>query len=377
MADESAELENIFTKKVGPLPVIAWAGIAVVVWYVIKKKSSSSSSSTGSSAAATSGTGGSYGTDPAGNTGYIDPMSGYVYGSTEDIAALAQQNEANTSSGGTGDSGSSSTSTYTTNSAWEDAAINYLVGLGVDATDANSAIAAYLSSQSLSTTQQALVNEAIQTLGAPPQPPTATTSPPPVVNPPGGATTYATNPPTGLTASGVTATSASLKWNAASNATAYSVSYKTSSGSSQTVTTSTTSVTLPNLTPSTNYSVSVMGTPADTGAGAATTTFTTSYGAVGSGQQPVTPGSSLQPGQQIAIQVALQGGKTVTTVAKQFDETVATILAQNPGANAGTSSGIIEVPYLVKKGDTIASIASKFGISTEHLTQELQAEGIS
>ena len=359
-------LTEFAMRKVGPFPVIVYVVLFIGAWYYLEKRKSAAataSTSTGTTVAAPS----TIGTDPAGNTGEIDPETGYVYGSSEDLAALQQQTTSTSSSG-----------QYSDNNAWADAAINYLVGLGDDPTVANSAIEAYLASQSLTTAQQALVNSAVQALGAPPQPPSPTNTTT-VVAPPGGATTYATNPPTGLTASATTATSATLKWNAATNATGYTVVATpsgTSSATPVTVTVSTPLATVPGLTPETSYSVTVQATPADDGAPSATTTFKTGYGAVGGGQAPVTPGSTLQPGQQIAVKYNLNG-KTVTQVAQQFSETPTTILAQNPGFTATTKTGVIEVPYLVKKGDTVTSIAAKFNISVEDLTGQLQQEGIS
>ena len=91
------------SRKVGPLPLGIWlAGGVAAVWYYEKKNASSASASP---AATQSQTG--YGTDPAGNVGYIDPETGYVYGSAEDISALQSQGQvaANSydTSGGTGD----------------------------------------------------------------------------------------------------------------------------------------------------------------------------------------------------------------------------------------------------------------------------------
>jgi len=89
-------------RKIGPLPLGVWlAGGVAAVWYYEKKNASSASTTP---AATQSSTG--YGTDPAGNVGYIDPQSGYVYGSAEDIAALQSQGQVATNSyntGGTGD----------------------------------------------------------------------------------------------------------------------------------------------------------------------------------------------------------------------------------------------------------------------------------
>jgi LysM repeat protein len=372
MADESAEVGSVFMKKIGPLPVIAWAGIAGVVYYVVKKRAGSSAKTTTATATNASGEAGTMGTDPAGNTGLIDPSTGYVYGTPSDQAALGGSG----SSGSSGSSsGTSSTPKYTTNQEWENAAIDYLVGLGVDPVGANSAIAAYLGSQSLSVTQQAEVNETIQSLGAPPQPPSPATSPP-VVNPPGtSGGPYAKNPPTGLATSSVTATSASLKWNAATGAKGYTVTYQPAKGTAATESTSQPFITLSGLKPQTAYRVSVQATPADAGAGTASITVTTPYGAIGGGGVPVTAPASLKAGQQIAVQVNITGGKTMASVASSNGIALQHLIDFNPGSSASTK-GVVNVPYLVKKGDTLDSIAGHFGISPEHLAQELAGQGI-
>lgn len=358
-------LQEFMTRKVGPFPVIVYLVLFVGVWYYIeRKKSSSSSSSTTSTTGTTTS---NYGTDPAGNTGVIDPQTGYVEGTTEDTAALQQL-----------DSSTSSSTTYSDNAAWATAAINYLVGLGEDATAANTAIENYLQSQTLTTAQQAMVNSAILALGSPPDPPTASTSTT-VVAPPGGATTYATNPPTGLTVAAQTASSVTLKWNAATNATGYSVTVTPtgSNGTAQTVTTTTPAATIGGLAAQTSYSVKVQATPADSGAAQATTSFTTTYGVTGPTGNPVASGgqSALTPGQVISVPVLITGGKSMASVAKQFGISTQHLIDFNPGSNANTT-GTVNVPYLVKKGDTITSIAQKFGISPEHLEQDLSSEGV-
>ena len=119
MADAAAPAKGLgatLAKKVGPFPLGVWAAAGVgAIWYMERKKSAAAASP----AAQQSQTG--YGTDPAGNTGYIDPSTGYVYGSAEDISALQNQglvgqNSYNTGgtgdtsgTGGTADSGAGST----------------------------------------------------------------------------------------------------------------------------------------------------------------------------------------------------------------------------------------------------------------------------
>src|SRR5512146_1141584 len=71
-------------KKVGPLPLGVWLAAGIGIWWYLRKKQSGA-------APATAGTQAGYGTDPAGNTGYIDPATGYVQGSPEDLSALQSQ----------------------------------------------------------------------------------------------------------------------------------------------------------------------------------------------------------------------------------------------------------------------------------------------
>lgn len=168
---------GFLTKKVGPLPMWVWLAAAIGLYLYFQHQQAASSSS-----AATNQQ-----TDPAGNVGTIDPATGYVDGTPEDLASLAADN----GTSGTGTAGQSSTTggqAYADNNSWGIAAVNYLVGLGIDATTANQAVQLYLSSQSLTTAQQGDVNLAIQALGPPPTLPGPTTSNPPPVTTSGGGT---------------------------------------------------------------------------------------------------------------------------------------------------------------------------------------------
>lgn len=358
-------LGEALTRKLGPLPAWMYLVLAAGAWYYLQRRKTAASTAA-AAATGTAAAGGTVGTDPAGNTGQIDPQTGYVYGTPEDTAALQQQSGSASSSG-----------KYSDNNAWGQAAINYLVGLGEDATAANSAISAYLGSQTLTTAQQAMVNSAIQALGAPPQPP-APTSTTPVVAPPGGATTYATNPPTGLAVTSTTATSIGLKWNAATNATGYTVTAAADGSPAQTVTVTSPLATVSGLTPLKTYSISVQATPADTGAGKATTTAKTSYGATGTGGAAPTPGGTvvLKPGEVISVGVNIVPPATVTSTARKFGIAPQHLLDFNPGTTL-SSTGVVQIPVLVKQGDTVQSIAQRFGISPEHLETELQQQGIT
>jgi hypothetical protein len=263
-----------FTRKIGPFPVWVYGvGLALAI-YLWRKKSG--------------GTGQQ--TDPAGNVGTIDPATGYVYGSSQDKAGLAAQNSTSTDGSSGGTSGSTTAGQYADNSSWGRAAVNYLVGLGEDPTAANEAIQQYLSSQTLTPQQQAMVNLVIQGIGAPPQLPGPTgTPPPPVVTPPGGIV-YATNPPSGLTVSGKTSSTLTLKWNASTNSTGYVVRYGRTTDAtdgSVSVGSGTTTATIGGLTQNVLYHVRVQATPAKDGAAFASTTATT--------DKVATPGGGVTP----------------------------------------------------------------------------------
>jgi len=247
--------------KVGPLPLFVWIiAAAGIYWFLIRKNAGRA-------------------TDPAGNVGQIDPATGFVYGSPQDRQALAgSSGGGGASDGSSGSSGSTTAGAYQDNAAWGRAAINYLVGLGIDPAAANESIQQYLSSQTLTPAQQANVNLAIQAIGAPPTLPGPTGTPvPPVVTPPSG-TVYATNPPTGLTVAGKTDTTVSLKWNASGNATGYMVSWGKSSAASDgsmTVESTVTSATAGGLSDNTLYFFRVQAKPAKDGAPFASAQTTT------------------------------------------------------------------------------------------------------
>ena len=277
MAEEVAEggssLKDALGKKLGPLPAGAWILIAVAVfWYVSKRQKASASSA-------------NQATDPAGNVGVIDPATGYVYGTPQDQSALGGGSGSLGTSSESGSGGSTVAGSYADNQAWAVAAINYLVSIGVDATEANTAITQFLASQQLTSQQQADGNLVIQRLGAPPTPPEPGGHPGPIVNPPtgGGGSTYASNPPTGFTTTTVGANSIGAKWNSVTNATSYTMSWGRSPNASEgTVTVSTTAATATGLKPDTLYYLRVQASPAKDGAPFATLSKTTQKSGGGS-----------------------------------------------------------------------------------------------
>ncbi len=323
--------------KAGPLPVGVWIVAAAGIWWYFQHKKSGAAAGTA--------------TDPAGNTGVIDPRTGYVYGSTQDTAALGSQSGGGGSGGSTGTSGSTTAGQYQDNNAWSHAAINYLVGLGVDPTQANEAIQSYLGSQQLTTQQQGDVNLAIQGIGAPPSVPGPVgTAPGGVVTPPGGGVVYANNPPTGLTVTGTNSTSIGLKWNSVTNATGYTISYSGGSGSSgQTTTSGTqTSTVVGGLAPSTMYNFVVQATPAKSGDPSASTSASTTAG-TGSGS-----------GNYKTINV--KGGEWLENVATANHTTVATLWALNPDMKVAqaNSGGFISPTNPIRTGGAAAGVTTVF-----------------
>lgn len=169
---------DFLKQKVGPLPVGVWLLAGIGIWWYLQRQQKS---------AAPASTAANQETDPAGNVGSIDPATGYVYGSPEDVAALAANNAGTAGAGPASSSSTPGAQSYADNNAWGIAAVNYLVGLGIDAATANQAVQLFLSSQPLTTAQQGDVNLAIQALGPPPTlPGPVSSNPPPVTTPPGG-----------------------------------------------------------------------------------------------------------------------------------------------------------------------------------------------
>lgn len=265
--------KQALTRKIGPLPAAAWIVIIAITFYYVSKRQKSS-------------TGAGQETDSAGNVGVIDPKTGYVSGSAEDAAALGQSSSSLGTSTDTGTGGSTVGGQYADNNAWAVAAINYLVSIGVDAVSANAAITQFLSSQTLTAQQQGEVNLVIQRIGAPPSPPEPGGSPPPVVTPP-NSSTYATNPPTGFTTTSVTGSSIGAKWNAATNAASYTLSWGTTADAKDGKTTvSTTAGTATGLKANTLYHLRVQANPVKSGAPFASLTKTTSKSTSGGGSKP-------------------------------------------------------------------------------------------
>lgn len=155
---------GFLTRKIGPAPVWVYAVVIAAAYYWYTHYGPGAKTA----AAAASSAGGSA----------IDPVTGEPY--SEELGAAEQQLDSGAGNG-SGTAAGGAASTYTTNEQWATAAVNYLVGLGIDPTVASQAVENYLSSQTNTTAQQADVNTAIEGIGPPPQiPGPASTSPAPV-----------------------------------------------------------------------------------------------------------------------------------------------------------------------------------------------------
>lgn len=250
MADAPAVSSGQFgflTKKLGPFPVVVWALLLAGV-YLAYQHLHGSSSSTGTNASATA----------------IDPSTGQPYASElaaqgQQIADLQQQGQQSPTGG------------FTDNATWGVAAVNFLVGVGIDPTVANQAIQLYLNGQNLTTAQQADVNLAIEAIGPPPQlPGPSSGNPPPVTNPGGGGKgsgggkgtgggTKTSKPamPSNVRATHITSDGFTITWNKVTGATSYkvNVTYQGKAAKSESV--SGTSATISGLTPDHTYTVHV------------------------------------------------------------------------------------------------------------------------
>lgn len=306
------------TRKLGPLPVWMWGAAAVVIYLYVKKRN-----------AAAAG-GGPFAVTPAGTV----PTTGGI--GSSDMAGGG-------SGGDTGTSGSTTAGQYATNDAWGRAAVNYLVGLGIDPTTANSAITQFLSSQTLTADQQGDVNLAIQALGAPPTLPQPGNAPPPVTTP--GGTVYASNPPTGFTSTASDYHSVSLVWNKATNANSYTISWTPAGagGSQVSVGGTDTHAYINGLSPKTTYTFKLQAVPAKPGDAFATLTATTPA-QTGAQQPPSTqpappPATDPHAGQhwQNPQVATLAVGQTMRQWASSHPGNSLTLLEQyNPGVGPDT-----------------------------------------
>lgn len=147
MAESGFQIGSVLKKDVGGVP--AYVYVAVIgggIGYFLLKRRTATQGSTPT--VVNTGAPGGF-VDASGSGSYV-PVGGSAGTGTS-------------SGSGTGGNGA-----FADNNAWGTAAVNYLVGLGYDASGVNVAISSYLAGGQLTTQQTAWVNVAIQHMGAPP-----------------------------------------------------------------------------------------------------------------------------------------------------------------------------------------------------------------
>lgn len=171
------DLGHTLTRKIGPLPAVAWGGIALagggLIYYIIKKRAAAANATdTTATASDTGSDSDAYGVD---SSSIGDSLDGTGVG-------------AGGTTGGT--TVSASNNAPTTNLEWQSMATSYLIGFGYPASAVNQALNNWLNGSQATSADTALFNLAVGQFGEPPegvpQQPTNSTPTPPSL--PGGTT---------------------------------------------------------------------------------------------------------------------------------------------------------------------------------------------
>ena len=83
---------------------------------------------------------------------------------------------------------------------------------------------------------------------------------------------------------------------------------------------------------------------------------------------------TLAPGDVFNVAVNIVKPKTMQSVATQAGISLQHLINNNPGSSASTT-GVVRVPVEFKSGDSLTSIAARWGISAEHLAEMLSTQG--
>jgi hypothetical protein len=203
-------------------------------------------------------------TDSAGNVGIINPATGFVQGSPEDLAAQGGGTGGGSGGGGGGSSGSDQTPIgdqvaagppFTNNAAWAQYATAYLVGLGLDPGAVSADLGAYLAGEQVTPAVKSVIEQATGYAGAPPV--AGQNGMPPSINLIGDPTSLGSTPgPVSITLGKMTPTSVAFAWTAVTGATGYHW-HVAGPGVSHGGDTTAKSATCPGLQPGTAYTVSV------------------------------------------------------------------------------------------------------------------------
>lgn len=328
-------------KKVVVFGVVAVVAVAGVIWYRQRNASSPAGPTSG--------------TDAAGNVGVIDPATGYVEGSAEDLATLdTSSGTTDTTGSGGGSSGGSTTTQvtngppFTSNDAWAQYVTSYLVdNLNLDPGTVGEVLGKYLSGAQVTQSERDTVIGPATAYGRVP-PVSGTNGYPPSVNLVGSPTGTGNTPsaPT-LKLGAVTASSVTVSWVAVSGATSYAWTAGGKSG-----TTTGTTVTISGLTAGTTYTVTVDALNASGAGPTSTITAATSKAAT-----PAPPKTTPAPVYETVKVVKASGSplpwnSTISGIASHYGYGSDWESVWNDSKNASLRTKRKE-PNLIEAGDTV------------------------
>lgn len=153
--------------------IAAVAIVGIGMYRYRKQQQQAAADAAANAAAQAPGTG-------AGSSDQVDPATGFPYGSQEDAAALTAQSGYITPYGAGGGTqylyggypptpSSTMPGGFTSNAQWSQAAEDYLVNTtGADANTVGNALGKYITGQTVSDAQEAIINQAIAFEGMPP-----------------------------------------------------------------------------------------------------------------------------------------------------------------------------------------------------------------
>lgn len=174
-------------------------------------------------------------TDSAGNVGVINPATGFVAGSPEDLAAINAAAATGADGSGSGGGGGATSGSlgpsigdqvaagppFTNNAAWSQYATTYLTGtLNLDPGAVGTDLGAYLAGDKVNQAQRVVILDATTYAGPPPV--AGPNGYPPSINVSGDVSGVGSAPgPVTLTTGNITVTTARVNWTAVSGATGY------------------------------------------------------------------------------------------------------------------------------------------------------------
>lgn len=338
--------------KVKKIYVVGAVGLTLgaAVYTIRKRKAASLAATSGSS------------TDAAGNVGTIDPTTGYVAGSPQDLAALntGSGDTGSGTGGGGGDSSGGGTTAdqvtagppFTNNAAWAQYVTAYLVdNLDQDPGAVATDIGSYLAGALVTQAQKDVIQEATAYAGQPPV--AGPNGYPPSINVSGSISGTGSAPgAVKLVAGTVTSTAAEVTWTAVTGATGYA--WKATGPSySKTGIATTGTVTITGLKPSSSYAVAVHATNSH-GAGPSATLTVKTKAAAGSSPAPTPAPSASYAAVKVVKFVAAKPAwnSTISGIAAHYGYGTNWQTVWNDSHNAALRAKR-GTPEKVQPGDTV------------------------